>query len=382
MHSIKILHCADLHLGAEQSSIGEKARLRKEEVLMTFNNIISLCQKENVELLLIAGDLFESNNVNPTIIDTVKKAFAEIPNTIVAIAPGNHDHIAIDSPYLDENWGKNVFIFTSELQRIKFQNRGIRLWGGAFTTTYMVMPILKNAVVPDDDFINICVLHGDLVTEKQQTNYNPIFTSQIASSKMDYVALGHIHKRTEILRAENTYYAYSGCVEGQGFDELGEKGVYMGTVSKGSCNLSFVPICTRMYLETSVDITGATNNNEIADIVLKSLKNNYGEDFKNHLYKIILEGEIDVNFNIDCVAIAFRLSSQVYYSKIKDNTHIAIDIKALALETSLKGIFTKKMLDKIDELVKAGDNETAEQYKNSLYIGLKAFDSEVKYNEN
>ena len=42
---------------------------------------------------------------------------------------------------------------------------------------------------------------------------------------MDYIALGHIHKFSGIKRIGNTYYAYSGCPEGRGFDEEGDKGI-------------------------------------------------------------------------------------------------------------------------------------------------------------
>ena len=78
------------------------------------------------------------------------------------------------------------------------------------------------------------------------SDYNSVTPGFIESSGMDYIALGHIHKHTEIRRLGKTFYAYPGCPEGMGFDELGEKGVYIGEISKGGNSLEFLPTARRM----------------------------------------------------------------------------------------------------------------------------------------
>lgn len=413
MSNIKILHCADIHIGAELASIGGKARQRREEILMTFDNIVSICKNENIDVLLIAGDLFQSSNMDKDSVNSVKKSLKNIPDTIVAIAPGNHDYISMDSHFLDEDWPENVHIFKSELEAVEYNKLGLRLWGAAFTSTYVTYPMLDLINVPKDDIVNICVIHGELISENQQSNYNPISSMQLRFSGMDYVALGHIHKRTEILRAGSTYYSYCGCPEGQGFDELGEKGVYVGTVSKERCDLEFRPICKRMNLELYVDISWASTNNEASEIVLRRIKAFASEDgtaagcggisgdshrrfdekaaahvvpssqsYSKHLYKVILEGAVDAGFKLDCEAVAARLASEVYFIKLRDETHIEIDMEALSKEASLKGIFVRKMLDKINKSLDSENDIEAEKYRKALYLGLKAFDGEVGYNEN
>lgn len=392
MSNIKLLHCADIHIGSELASIGNKARQRREEILMTFDKIVSICKDENIDLLLIAGDLFQSSNMDKDSVDSVKKSLKNIPDTIVAIAPGNHDYVSIESPFLEEDWPDNVHIFKSKLEAVEFKELGLRLWGAAFTSTYVTSPMLDpdSINIPGDDMVNICVIHGDLISENQQSNYNPISSTQLRFSGMDYVALGHIHKRTEILKNGSTYYSYSGCPEGQGFDELGEKGVYVGTVTKERCDLKFRPICKRMNVELHVDISGASTNNEVAEIVLRTIKSlvtvtesdRGGKAYSKHLYKAILEGAIDASFKLDCEAVAARLEGEVYFIKLRDETHIEIDMDSLAKEASLKGIFVRKMLDKINKSLDGENDDEADKYRKALYIGLKAFDGEVLYNEN
>jgi hypothetical protein len=70
-----------------------------------------------------------------------------------------------------------------------------------------------------------------------------------------------------------------------------------------------------------------------------------------------------------------RLSTRLYFVKIKDSTEYKIDYQALSRETSLKGVFVKNMLNKIKE------NPNDNNLKKALKLGLKAFGGEVKYSE-
>jgi len=381
MNKIKVIHCADLHLGAELSSLGHLARVRREEHIMTFTRIIDLCRNEKVDLLLIAGDLFEGSCTDQPIVDAVREAFARIPDTLVAIAPGNHDFIALDSPYERERWPDNVVLFKTGYESAEFADRGFCLWGAGFTRTYAAESMMPSGADAENALINIGVLHGDLVAAGQASPYNPVTVSQISGSGLDYLALGHVHKRTDILQSGRTYYAYSGCPEGRGFDELDEKGVYIGSVSKGKADMAFLPVCRRMNLELPVDISPASTQSEAAEIIRRTAEERYGEQYQEHLYKIILTGALTERFVPDCLAIAIRLQDCFFYIKVYDQTHPAIDVAALAKEISLKGIYTRKMLEQIDRCFASGQETAAGQYQRALYLGLRAFDQEVNLNE-
>ena len=59
---VKILHCADLHIGAELSFLKNNAASRQAEILNTLKKITRICSGQGIELLIIAGDLFDSNH--------------------------------------------------------------------------------------------------------------------------------------------------------------------------------------------------------------------------------------------------------------------------------------------------------------------------------
>jgi exonuclease SbcD len=380
MKPIKILHCSDLHLGAELITLGEIAKERRQELLTNFFRIVSLCKEEDIELLLIAGDLFEGFNTDKNTIKSVKEALGTIPGTIVAISPGNHDFIAIDSTYSDSDWPNNVHIFTKGLESIEFEDKNLCLWGAAFRSTYVKRPMLLPSGV-DEGRINICVIHGEVVSEGQESNYHPITPMQIRFSGMDYIALGHIHKRTDILKCGSTWYSYSGCPEGKGFDETDQKGVYLGCISKGAADLSFRPICLRLNIEKPIDITNAKSDNEVAQIIRYKLRSDYGTSLSENLYRIILEGSTDENYNPDPLAVAARLQDELYYIKISDHSHTAYNLNELSKENSLKGIFVRKMVEKLNSCLTENNDKEAAKIRNAMNIGIKAFDSEVYLND-
>ena len=89
----------------------------------------------------------------------------------------------------------------------------------------------------------------------------------IEKSKFDYIALGHIHKYSDILKLNNTYYSYPGIPQGQGFDELYEKGIVYGEIDKKSIDLKFKKMCKRMFLYYETDITDLSPNEILNKII-------------------------------------------------------------------------------------------------------------------
>lgn len=381
MDSVKVLHCADLHLGAELSSLGNIAKERRQELLSTFIKIASICRDEKVDFLLISGDLFEGSNIDMNTIRTVKETLASIPDTIVAISPGNHDYMAIDSPFADNDWSSNVHIFKTDMERIDFEDKGVCLWGAAFRSTYVTKAALQSIFRVDKSKINICVIHGDLVSNYQLSNYNPVSPMHIGSTGMDYIALGHIHKNSEIFNIGTTWYAYPGCPEGMGFDELDDKGVLIGNIHKGSVDLHFRPICLRKNIELRTDITSSKSDVEVADIIRNKMMKDYGASYRDHLYKVVLEGALEEDYTPDVSAISARLKGEAYYLKIRDNTHVQVDLESLSMETSLKGIFVRMMLENIEKYTTVDNLQKAEKYRKAMYVGIKAFENEVPLND-
>ncbi len=374
---IKILHCSDNHLCAELSFLKNKARSRRLETLNTLQNIVNTCQMQNVELLVIAGDLFDNNRIDSATLSSVKNMFASIPDIIVAICAGNHDYYAVDSPYSDDDWSSNVVIFYNNFSKIEFPEKNLRLCGSSFVCSYQEKRN-TDISVPDDNMINILVYHGDVVTNDKSSRYNPLTIEQIEKSGFDYIALGHIHSASQVLKAGTTSYAYCGTPDGNGFDETGIKGVYIGDVYKKKVNLEFCETESRIFDDISFDISSLTSNTQIAKSILRKLEDIYNDSYTENLYRITLTGKSPEGFSPNSKAISLELMNTLYYATVINNSKPDINLEILSSDFSLKGLFVKKMLSKINS---CKTDEDKLLYENALYIGLKAFDGEVSFYE-
>lgn len=101
MTIIKFIHTADIHLDIPLSSLGDnsKAECRREEILHSLYSIVNRAKANNVELLLISGDLYEQGHIKQSTIASVKNMFSELYNTEIVICPGNHDYYTSQSVY-------------------------------------------------------------------------------------------------------------------------------------------------------------------------------------------------------------------------------------------------------------------------------------------
>ena len=95
----------------------------------------------------------------------------------------------------------------------------------------------------------------------------------------------------------------------------------------------------------------------------------------------MLEGSTDENYNPDSLAVAARLQDELYYIKISDHSHTAYNLNELSKENSLKGIFVRKMMEKLNSCLAENNEKEAAKIRNALNIGIKAFDSEVYLND-
>ena len=84
MNNVKILHTADIHIGARDAFLGTAAESRRFETLLTFERIIDLAKENKVDILAIAGDLFESNTVEDAFIDGVFNKINQIKNSPIS----------------------------------------------------------------------------------------------------------------------------------------------------------------------------------------------------------------------------------------------------------------------------------------------------------
>lgn len=359
MSTVKLLHAADLHLDSPFDGLPEaKAAQRRIEQRELLGAIADLARDNEVDLVLLAGDLLDSDSAYGETAEELVRVLAGI-NAEVIISPGNHDWYSNRSPYNRLHFTSNVHIFTKNvIECIGMPEIGARVYGAAFTDKYSAGLLRGFSVEKKPNTVDIMCIHGELGKTSQ---YNPISEDEIAASKLDYIALGHIHQASGLKKAGNTYYSWPGCPEGRGFDELGEKFVNLVTLADGECRMSPVSISRRKYEILTIHVGD--------DDVLQTIENNLPENTKNDVYRIILRGETDSAPNI--AALKAELEDRFFSLQLRDETVLRRDIWEKAGEDSLRGLFLQKLKAMLD---RAGDENEKEKIVQAARWGLAALD--------
>lgn len=333
----RILHMADLHLdGAFVGENGkDRARARREAQRALLREIVALGNREAVDLLLIAGDLVDGESLY----GETKDALAEIlgkSNARIFIAPGNHDPVG--GCYSQMRLPENVHLFRQQaVVPVELPALNCVVWGAGFVTPACEASLLEKISAPEDDRCHILLLHGE-VTEGA-SRYNPIRLRDLAQSNMTYAALGHVHTPSGVQSAGKTAYAYPGCPEGRGFDELGEKGVLLGTVEPGHVDLKFVTLPGYRYWEKTVPIAPDQS-------VLEQLSRVLPNREERGLYRMILTGESEP---IALAPLYEALAERVYQLELIDRTTPVRSIWEELDAPGLKGAFLRRMRAALDQ---------------------------------
>ena len=357
---MRFVHIADIHFDSVFSNLSsnqELCKLRRLEQRECFKRTIEYVKENNIPFLFISGDLYENKYIRESTIKYIDNLFKLIPNTKVFIAPGNHDPYIKSSFYNNYNWSNNVHIFKPQIEKVEVNE--VNVYGYGFNDFYCDK-IKLDGITLDKSKINILVIHGTLEGSEQVDKiYNPISKKEIESIGFDYVALGHIHKRNYI-DGEKNNIIYPGSLASLGFDEQGEHGLIDCELTKENINTKFVKIDTKTFEERDLDISNVYSEEE----VIEHINNMY---IDSSIYcKVNLVGVRNFELNINEIN---KLNSNTNVIKVKDKTKLDYNLEGISVETTLKGMFAKEILEEIKK------DESKKDFLSEVFeIGLEILD--------
>ena len=312
-----------------------------------------LVRQEDCDLVLLAGDIFDGIPSRETV-ELVHRALAEM-EVPVFIAPGNHDYVRADSPWLCHIWPENVYVFTQNaVTSVALPGLDYRVYGGAFTG--MDCPgLLDGFRAEGPEQRHIAVLHGD--PQVRNSPYCPITNEQIMASGLDYLALGHIHK-TGQLRSGQTICAWPGCPMGRGYDETGEKGVYIVTLGDMT-EAAFRPLELPRFYDLTVE-AGEDPASTLNGILPTVGSGDY--------YRITLTGECP---GVDIPGLTAELA-RFPRLVLRDRTVPPVDLWANAGEDTLEGVYFRRLQDALE----GADEEHTRQIRLAAKLSRKLLDGQ------
>lgn len=349
---MKFLHLADVHIGAEPDKGFVWSGERSREIVESFNHVIDICNEQEVDLLLIAGDLFHRQPLVRELKE-VNYRFSCLTCTRVVLIAGNHDYVSARSPYNGFKWNENVaMLFSEEMDSVFFEDLNTEVYGFSYHTREILTPRYDGVVPKSPERINILLAHGGTPRTV------PIDRSRLADAGFDYVALGHYHTRTTI----NERVRYTGSFEPLDKNETGERGYIIGELGEktsglAAINAEFVPCSVRRYILNEIKADSDTTTGMLDDEIQKVIR----REGDINIFRFRLTGFRSPETIFDTDALMKRGN----IVEVTDETVPDYDFDRLEEENrdNIIGMYIERIRQQ------AGDSEISEK---ALYYGLEA----------
>lgn len=357
------MHIADIHLDSAFGSLSVRERdERRAELRRAFSRACAICREEFVDLLLIAGDLFENDYVSGDTPSFVAAELSAIPDTRVFISPGNHDPYGARSPYRSASFSDNVHIFTEpKISAVDIPSLNTTVYGYGFDSAFLRSNPLERFCISDRSRINILCAHGDLGNIDSQ--YGGISEESLTRSYLDYAALGHIHMPCGFKKYGKTVCAYSGCLVGRGFDECGMRGAVVGEINLGGASLKYRAVGDRRYESVEISVSDARNDEELVGEI-KNMCADFGEKTS---VKVVLSGMVSRKISVTEGWLRKELP-HIFELVLLDETVFVPDISGMLSEQSLRGEFCRRAKARLE----SEDGYERQKAALALKLGLDA----------
>ncbi len=316
---MKIIHCSDIHLDAVMSGLNDakKAEERRNEILLTFVRMVRYASKNDVKAVLIVGDLFDSIKISPATLDIVEKCISGNPGIEFFYTAGNHEKEAFLSSLSERPGNLKTFEDTDTYDL-----------GEGITVSAVTDP---SELSLDPEKFNIVMYHGT------------IRPNAWVHKNIDYLALGHFHELKEGSLGSRGRYCYSGCLEGRGFDECGEKGFVKLSVENGIPEPVFMQASKRTVHELIIDISEAKGTGDV-DALISDEAEKQGIP-ADDLIKIVLRGRTPDDINKGF--LEKKYGEEYYAVHIVDDTMPEnSEAEGAEYDISLKGEFLRLIMEK------------------------------------
>lgn len=347
---MKLIHCADIHLGSALTSrFGkEKANIRKGELRLAFSAMVDYAREENIPVIVLSGDVFDSDRPSKKDKEFFYQVVKNNPSVDFLYLRGNHDQrSAYDSEL------PNLKTFDDRWSSYRYGDTVI--WGLELDDTNDAA--LYNALPARQEDKNIVMLHGQLADSPGPGRICP---SRLREKYIDYLALGHIHSYSIGALDSRGVWCYPGCLEGRGYDETGEKGFVVLDTEELSAP-RFVARSRRVVRYLEVDLTGCADEYQALRRVQQELP-----AAPEDLLRLELVGETGWDASDLSGELAPMLEGRYFHFSVKNRTVRAFDLDSYAQEISLAGEFVRR----VQQL---GDI-TEEERAQIIRLGLRALD--------
>lgn len=347
---MKFIHTSDLHLGVRPDAGPEYTKRRPEEIWETFKSILDRCEDEQIDLLLISGDVFHRQPLLRELKE-LNAMFAGLSHTKVVFTAGNHDYLKPNSMYRNFKWAGNVVpLLEGRLLKVEFPEFRTAVSGFSYLDRELQGGIRVEWKCVRSMENEILLLHGG---DEKHLSFK---REEVDLLGYDYTALGHIHKPDPEITGK---CRYSGSPEPTDPNDTGKHGYVIGTAENGVVETEFVPAAKREYIHLDIPV----DEEMTGRLLLDTLREKIEENGVENMYRFTLKGLRDPDIRFDTV----NMDAGGGVVDIRDMTTPAYDYEKLCASNgqNLLGRFIQSFLEQEEE-------SRGEVEQMALYEGVQA----------
>lgn len=366
---MKFVHAADLHL--DSPSRGLRAETATSQRIggatrVAFQRIVDLCLREQVDFLLLAGDLYEQRDASIRARLWLAEGLAALDRAGIRtfIVHGNHDPLSAHVARLSLPASVKVFGSAWEEETVRCRDGTICKVQGISHATERTTDDLATLFHRTGPELTIGLLHTNLGARAEHGNYAPSTPDGLDRAGLDYWALGHIHRRDVLQLPRGGLAVYPGNPQGRHITEDGARGCFLVEGRQGSLSLRFVPVdsarWSRLDLACREDSTVDAVLREVVEAARALALEASGVEI--HLARVTLTGATALHTELTQKHASSSLEElmrerlaalrpPVVLESLRDETHRPFDLEALERSGGLPGLMAKAGMASTPELI-------------------------------
>ena len=293
MQSFRFIHTGDIHLDSPLKGLsgqqGAAAERIRTATRTAFENLISQAIEDEVNFVIIAGDLYDGDwRDYQTGLFFVKQmgrlAQAKIP---VFLLYGNHDAESQITRKL--TLPTNVSVFSArKAETFRLPHLNVALHGQSFRQRDITDNLVPAYPPPVAGCFNIGVLHTGLGGMPGHANYAPCAIEDLTNKGYDYWALAHVHQAA--ILHERPHVVFCGNLQGRHIRESGPKGASLVTVEDGQVGeISPLHVDCVRWIHLPVPVNQCTAVTDAVDRVRQAIEEAVERDAQGRLLACRIE---------------------------------------------------------------------------------------------
>lgn len=273
---MKFIHAADIHLDSPLRGLdrydGAPVERLRDATRRAFDNLVELALREQVDFVLIAGDLYDGDwrDYHTGLYFRDRVARLGRDGIRVFLVSGNHDAQSRITRSLQ--LPPTVTVFDADApQTVTIESLQVAVHGQSFAREAVWQDLASGYPPPRPGWFNIGLLHTSADGREGHAPYAPCTVDGLRARGYDYWALGHVH--THEVLCEDPWIVFPGCTQGRSVRECGEKGCVLVTVDgRDVVEVRFVPVDVARWAVVSVDLAAADTAGEALALVVRALE--------------------------------------------------------------------------------------------------------------